>query len=134
MKKAINIFKNSFLSGRFDKLILKIIGLIKLIFKLALLLNTLSLLAIWFSHSRYYYEISTPTALDFFQILIFYGSFYFLIFIAFPACIILLLLYLLYKFKRKQELEVKTHTRLFILNTFVVVLFMIALFVAQNYR
>ena len=125
MHKIIHSIKNSLFAGIYDRQILKILTLIKFVLYLSALMNFISLLFIVFSHSQYYYKFATPNLLDALLMLTIYTSFYLLLFVTFPASIILFLFYFIYNCKRKITLKIRLHLKLIILNVVLISLFII---------
>ena len=123
------MFKKEFLSLRFlESKISIIVKFLKFVFWLSVIMNFVSLLFVIFSTTKYYYHFHNASFLDVLQVLILYSSFYVLIFAAFPAALILIITYFLFKIKLKKNLQLKKHFKLIILN----ILIGIFLFVAIN--
>lgn len=115
--------KESFKNGIYDQLISTAVHLIKMIFWLSLCLSILSLLFIIFPKTGYYGRFETTvTILDALPYILIYGTFYIIIFLAFPAVVILLLIHLLYKYVRRVNLEIRVHLHLIIWNVTVLIL------------
>ncbi|MDR6967304.1 TM2 domain-containing membrane protein YozV [Flavobacterium arsenatis] len=86
-------------------------------------MSILSLLLVIFPKTGYYGRFQTTvTILEGLPYIVFYGTFYIIIFLAFPATVILLVIYMLYRYVRRESLEIKAHFRLIIWNI-VVLLF-----------
>lgn len=93
---------------------------------MSVIISFVSLLFIFFSTTKYYYHFGNPSFLDVLQGLIIYAAFYVIIFAAFPATLILIITYFIFKYKFKRNFQVKKHFRLIILNVLIlVVMFMI---------
>ena len=115
--------KESFRNGIYDRWISMAIHLIKMIFLLSLCMSILSLLFIFFPKTGYYGKLETTvTILDAIPYIVIYGTFYIIIFLAFPAVVFLLVFYLLYKYVRRQNIEIKSHLYLIIWNVVVLIL------------
>ena len=125
------MFKKEFLSLSFlESKISIILKFLKFVFWLSVIMNFVSLLYVIFSTTKYYYHFDNASFLDVLQVLILYASFYLLIFAAFPAALILIITYFLFKIKLKKSLQIKKHFKLIILN--ILILIGIFLFVSIN--
>lgn len=115
--------KESFKNGIYDQWILKAMHAIKTIFWLSLGMSILSLLFVIFSKPGYYgmFE-STVTILDALPYIVIYGTFYTIIFLVFPATVILLLIYILYRFIGRDNIKIKSHLYLIIWNVVILLL------------
>ena len=107
-----------------------ILRFLRFVLLLSAAMSFVSLLFIIFSTTKYYYHFGNPSFLDVLQGLTVYAAFYVIIFAAFPATLILIITYFLFKFKLKKSLQAKKHFRLILLNT--LILFAIFLVVAFN--
>jgi|GEM_PF-1064685 len=112
--------KESFKNGLYDQWLSTAMRLIKITFWLSLCMSILSLLFLIFPKTGYYGRFQTTvTLLDALPFIVFYGNFYIIVFLAFPAAILLLLIYLLYNYIRRESLILKAHFRLIIWNVVV---------------
>jgi len=107
-----------------------ILRFLNFIFWLSVIMSFASLLFVIFSTTKYYYHFSNPSFLDVLQALTVYTAFYIIIFVTFPAVLILILTYFLFKVKFKKSLQIKKHIWLIILN--ILILIAIFLIVAIN--
>lgn len=115
--------KESFKNGIYDQWISTAVHRIKMIFWLSLCLSILSLLFIIFPKTGYYGRFETTvTILEALPYIVIYGTFYTILFLTFPATLILLLIYLLYRFIRRESIEIKLHLYLIIWNAAAVLL------------
>lgn len=125
------MFKKVFLNlSLLESKISIILRFLRFVFWLSVIMNFVSLLFVIFSTTRYYYHFGNPSFLDVLQGLTVYAAFYVIIFAAFPATLILIITYFIFKFKCKKSLQLKKHCRLIILN--ILILFAIFLVVVFN--
>lgn len=109
--------KELFRKGIYDQWISKAMDLIKIIFLITLCMSILSLLFVIFPKTGYHGRFQTTVPiLDALPYIVFYGTFYIIIFLAFPATVILLVIYMMYKYVRRESLEIKPPFRLIIWN------------------
>lgn len=110
-----------------------ILTIAKLIFLVSVAISFISLLLMIFSDKIYYFYFEKVTFLEALPMLCLYGTFYIIIFLSFPASIILLIVYIFLKFYCQITIDVKVHLKLIIYNILILTLIVGAAFLRYHF-